>query len=83
MNLDTRLLIYVLMCLLGTILVGYIQVEYSRQAYEAGDKSAYAWMGFFPFLVPIFVIESAKYVASFAAILELVIFIVKFWSKNE
>ena len=82
MTLGVRLFIYVLMCLLGGILVGYMQVEYSRQAYEAGDKSAYAWMGFLPFLIPIFMIESAKYVASFAAIVELVIFIKKFWSKR-
>ncbi len=62
------------MCLLGTILVGYMQVEYSRQAYEAGEKSAYAWMAFFPFVVPIFVLEAVKYVVPTAILIEIAVY---------
>lgn len=51
-----------------------MQVEYSRQAYEAGEKSAYAWMAFFPFVVPIFVLEAVKYVVPTAILIEIAIY---------
>ncbi len=77
MNLDTRLFIYILMCLLGTILVGYMQVEYSRRSYEAGDKSSYAWMGFLPFFIPLFLMEALKYIVPVAIVIEIVIYLLE------
>lgn len=62
------------MCLLGTILVGYMQVEYSRRDYKAGDKTSYSWMSFLPFFIPLFLLEAIKFVLPTAVLIEIVIY---------
>lgn len=74
MSLDNRLLIYLLMCLLGTILVGCMEIEYSRRSYKAGDKTSYSWMSFLPFFIPLFLLEAVKYVLPTAVLIEIVIY---------
>lgn len=52
-------------------------IDNSRAAYEAGDRSAYAWMGFLPFFLPIFWGRALVYIAVMAAMVELPLLIAR------
>jgi hypothetical protein len=52
---------------------------HSRAAYEAGDRSAWAWMGFFPFIFPLFCLQAAFYLLPAMVIVELILFCLWYW----
>lgn len=80
--LEIRLLVWFLLWLLGGFVVYYLVMQQSWADYNAGHRSAFAWHGFLPFVIPFFLLESAKYVVPAALVVELGIFIKKFWSKK-
>jgi hypothetical protein len=54
-------------------------LSHSRAAYEAGDKSAWAWMGFFPFIFPLFCIQAAYYLMPVLLVVEVIFFGLWYW----
>lgn len=50
-------------------------------AYANGDRSAYAIIGFFPFLLPIFVLQASIFVIPISVIVELILIYMN--SKNR
>lgn len=69
----SRGIVYIILLFLGAIFEFYIAYSYSVQAYENGDRSAYAWMGFLPFFIPIFFIRPLIVAAVVVPITELCI----------
>lgn len=72
MSIWTRLAIYAAFIVLGTVLVTWRAVAESNARLEY-DKSAMAWVGFLPFIVPIFSMYAAAAVVPVAAIIEVVL----------
>lgn len=52
----------------------YYQYLSSKRAYDKGDKSAMAWVGFLPFLMPIFFVHSACIIGPIMIVVELIRF---------
>ena len=46
-------------------------IAHSQAAFDAGDKSAFAWMGFFPYIFPLFCIEAGMFTLPVVVVLEL------------
>jgi hypothetical protein len=76
MSLSTRLLIYVAALLIGGLLFFALEYQRSAAAYES-DKSAFAWMGFLPFLFPIFLMYSAMFVGPTALVVEITLWVMR------
>ena len=73
MKFQTRVnLWFLLLFVLGCVFF-HVQVAESQAQYDAGDKSAMAWVGFWPFLFPIFLLSSAVFVVPVAIVTELVL----------
>lgn len=70
MTFESRLLLYVLAVVIGTIIMVTLQIADSNRAYEEGDRSARAWMAFLPYLIPVFIAYAAAYVAPVAIVTE-------------
>jgi len=72
-----RIVLYALAwAILGWIFLD-AEFDRSRIAYEAGDRSAWAWTGFLPFIAPLFWIQSAIIVIPTSLIIELVLWLIR------
>lgn len=54
-------------------------LAYSQAAYDGGDLSAFAWMGFFPFVFPIFMLQAAFWFVPCVIVLEVILFGLWYW----
>lgn len=54
-------------------------IAHSQAAYDAGDLSAFAWMGFMPFIFPIFMLQAAFWAVPCVVVLEVVLFCLWYW----
>lgn len=70
-----RLSVYVLLIVGGGWLLLQKALQFSQEAYDGGDLSAFAWTGFWPFIFPMFWVESAIYVVPVALFVEFVLWI--------
>ena len=70
-----RLLAWCLLWFLGSFVSYWLQLAESQAAYDAGDRSAFAWHGFLPFLIPIFVMHSAFIVGPIALLVEFALWL--------
>ena len=77
----TKLAIYFLLVIGLTGVQVYLDVEQSRKAYEAGDRSAYAWVGFLPYILPVYLVVSIVTVAAAAIGVEVIQFLVRFFKR--
>lgn len=78
MTIQYRLLCYVGLDVIATIGLIANAFHQSALAYAAGDKSAYAWTAFLPYLIPIFFVQSLVYVIPFSIFLEILLFIMRY-----
>jgi hypothetical protein len=62
---------------IGGFISFHLQLVESQAQYDAGDKSAMAWMGFLPFLIPIFLMNSAFIIAPVAIVLEFILWLLR------
>ncbi len=53
------------------------------QANMSIDPSSMAWVGFLPFIFPLFILEACKYVVPVIVVSELVIFIVEMVRRTK
>lgn len=70
-----RLLAWCLLWFLGSFFSYWLQLTESQADYDAGDRSAFAWHGFLPFLIPIFMAHSALIVGPIALLVEFVLWL--------
>jgi len=76
---EWRVLAYLLCWAAATLVVVQRMLIQSQVAYDAGDLSAFAWTGFFPFLLPLFIMEAGFYLFPFVVLVEVVLFCVWYW----
>lgn len=66
---------------LGVVAIGWgllaSNLSHAQKAYDAGDLSAFAWTAFWPFIYPLFWVEAFALVLPFAALVELVLWVVR------
>lgn len=72
--LEIRLFLWFVLWLLGGFVVYYLVMQQSWADYNAGHRSAFAWHAFLPFVIPLFLLESAKYVVPTAILIEIAIY---------
>jgi len=73
-SIASRLPVWGLALCCGAFLVGSAAVDNSRLIVERGwDRSALAWTGFLPFMVPFFFLSAAKVVGPVAVAYELAV----------
>ncbi len=65
-----RLPVWVIAVGVGAWFIGSTSLEYSRLIAERHDPSAMAWTVAFPFMVPVWLIQSAKVVVPVAGLFE-------------
>ena len=73
LDLQTRSFLYMVAWFVGGYISMHLQIVESQAQYDAGDKSAMAWMGFLPFLIPIFLMNSAMFVFPVAIVVEILL----------
>lgn len=78
MSIYARLAIYIVAIVVVTGLMIWSTIAAS-QANLDKDPSSMAWVGFLPFLVPVFVIDAVLYVAPVAAVVEIGLGIWRWW----
>jgi hypothetical protein len=79
---EVRHLAWVILWFVGGYASYWMHVAESQSRFDAGDKSAFAWMGFLPFLVPIFMMHSAIVVFPVAIVVEIALWI-RFWHLSN
>ena len=75
---DYRAVIWVLLYFVAVWWQVRSAYTHSQAAYDAGDLSAFAWTGFLPFLMPLFMFDAALYVVPSVIVVELVLFWVRY-----
>lgn len=73
-----RLLIYFILSLAFTAAILWWHLRQTEIAYQT-DKSAYAWTGFLPFILPLFYLYGAAAAGLIAVVAEVSILIGKLW----
>lgn len=71
---EHRLYLYVGAWGWGTTWMFWRTIYESQRAYDNGDLSAFAWVGFAPFIVPVMAAQVGVYVLIVAAIVEGIAF---------
>lgn len=70
-----RLSVYALLIVSGGWLLLQRSLQFSQEAYDGGELSAFAWTGFWPFVFPMFWAEAAIYIVPVALFVEVVLWI--------
>jgi hypothetical protein len=78
-TLGVRVLIYIGCLLAVTAGITYHAISTSIAMLEH-DKSAMAWAGFLPFIIPIFAMHAAVYVAPVAVVVEIILAV---WRRSQ
>lgn len=66
-----RVLVYLILIVVGGAWEFAVIYRDSREAYESGDLSSFAWLGFLPFIIPLICLRPALIVSVAAVCLEL------------
>lgn len=78
MKIEYRLAAYLAAFIGLTVYVTWSMIAESK-AMLPKDPSAMAWVGFLPFMIPIFMLQAAIYVGPVAAVVEIALAIWRWW----
>jgi len=67
----------------ATYLIYSMQFAESQAQYDAGDRSAFAWYGFLPFVLPIFMTYALFFVLPIALIVEFALWLRRRYLKKR
>lgn len=76
-----RVVFWLVIWVWATYFIVDSSLQKSQISYDNGDLSSFAWTGFLPILIPLFIIQSGIYVVPSIVVSEIVLWIYRRYKK--